>query len=150
MNSLIGCRALCPFCKEPCQLSAGEYEHYCGTFHRPQGISGWRYIDSNIIVHEECTTSILHKKNFIYEDNEYKYEDYRTVNDYFNSWKILGQDLIDSNYWQWVLCTFQKEFLKHYDILPNKKINRKWSHLTQNEIIDDIEKLYQNKYSLTS
>ena len=150
MTSLIGCRALCPFCKEPCQLSAGEHEHYCGTFHRPQGISGWRYIDSNIIVHEECTTSILHKKNFIYEDKEYKYEDYRTVNDYFNSWKILGQDLIDSNYWQWVLCTFQKEFLKHYNILPNKKINRKWSHLTQNEIIDDIEKLYQNKYSLTS
>ena len=36
-NSLIGCKALCPFCKEPCQLSAGEHEHYCGTFHRPQG-----------------------------------------------------------------------------------------------------------------
>ena len=146
VDSLIGCKALCPFCKEPCQLSAGEHEHYCGTFHRPQGISGWRYIDSNIIVHEECTTSILHKMRFIYEAENYEYEDYRTVNDYFNSWKIIGQDSIDSKYWQWVLCTFQEEFVNYYEILPNKNINEEWSHLTMEEIVDDIEKLYQKNY----
>ena len=145
-NSLIGCKALCPFCREPCQLSAGEHEHYCGTFHRPKGINGWRYIDSDIIVSEECTTSILQKMIFRYEGKMYKYEDYRTVNDYFNSWKILGQDSIDSKYWQWVLCTFQKEFVNYYKILPNKTIDERWSHLTKEEVIDDIENLYRESY----
>ena len=145
-NSLIGCKALCPFCKEPCQLSAGEHEHYCGTFHRPQGISGWRNHSSNIIVSQECTTNILEKRTFLYEAKSYKYEDYRTVNDYFNSWKILGQDSIDSKYWQWVLCTFQKEFVDYYKILPNKTIGKRWSHLTKEEVIDDIENLYHKNY----
>ena len=145
--SLIGCKALCPFCKEPCQLSAGEHEHYCGTFHRPQGISGWRGVHSNIIVMEECTTSILNKMKFRYNDKRYKYEDYRTVNDYFNSWIIFGQDIVDSNYWQWVLCTFEKKFVKHYNILPNKDIDINWSHLNEEEVVDDIERLYQNSFN---
>ena len=145
-DSLIGCKALCPFCKEPCQLSAGEHEHYCGTFHRPKGINGWRKSDSNKIVYRECTTCILQKRKFLYEAKSYNYEDYRTVNDYFNSWKILGQDSIDSKYWQWVLCTFQKEFVDYYKILPNKTIDERWSHLTKEEVIDDIENLYRESY----
>ena len=109
-------------------------------------ISGWRYIDSKIIVYRECTTDILEKRTFLYEAKSYKYEDYRTVNDYFNSWKVLGQDSIDSKYWQWVLCTFQKDFVNYYKILPNKTIDERWSHLTKEEIIDDIENLYRESY----
>ena len=143
-NTLVECKALCPFCREPCQLSAGEHEHYCGTFHRPQGISGWRYITSRQIAVEECTTDIRCKSEFIYKDVYYEYENYRSVNEYFNSWKILGEDSIDSKYWQWVLCTFHQDFVRHYDVLENDTINTKWSDLTEEEVIDDIEKHYQN------
>ena len=63
-NSLIECRSLCPFCREPCQLTAGEHEHYCSSFHRPNGISGWRYLCSKEICIEECTKNILLNRNF--------------------------------------------------------------------------------------
>ena len=143
MDYLIECKALCPFCREPCQLSAGEHEHYCGTFHRPEGISGWRYLVSKIICLQECTTNIRCNNTFIYEDKRYKFRDYRTVNGYFNSWRILEGDSIESKYWQWVLYTFHKEFVDHYGILPNDKIGE-WSNLTEEEVINDIERHYQN------
>ena len=144
IDSLIECKALCPFCSEPCQLSSGKHEHYCGTFHRPKGISGWHYLESNIICLDECTTSIGRNGLFRYKDKSYRYRDYRTVNEYFNSWKILGEDSIESKYWQWVLYTFHEEFVDHYAILPNDKIDEEWSDLTEEEVIDDIERHYQN------
>ncbi|KAI6657747.1 hypothetical protein LOD99_491 [Oopsacas minuta] len=110
-SSLVECRALCPFCKEPCQLSAGEHKHYCGTFHRPQGISGWHFINSRKIDVDECTTSIRCNHTFLFEEKLYNYPNYRTVNEYFKSWKILADDSIVSKYWQWVLYTFQKNLL---------------------------------------
>ena len=144
MNSLILCKALCPFCREPCQLSAGVHTHYCGTFHRPQGINGYTYIDSKMIVKEDCTSDVRSRMTFIYKEISYNYANYRTVDDYFNSWRILGEDSVDSKYWQWVLCTFQKEFVDYYESLPNTKIDKKWSHLTEEEIVNDIEKHYRN------
>ncbi|KAI6658963.1 Interferon-induced very large GTPase 1-like [Oopsacas minuta] len=143
-NTIIECRALCPFCREPCQLSAGEHEHYCGTFHRPQGISGWHYKESKQIALEECTKDVLYKNKFLYHKKSYNYSDYRTVNEYFNSWRILGEDSIEAKYWQWVLYTFHKEFVDHYGLVGNEEIDIGWVHLNEEEVIDDIERHYQN------
>ena len=143
-NTLVECKALCPFCHEPCQLSAGEHEHYCGTFHRPQGVSGAHYLKTDEIVIEECTRSILNDYQFLHDKKWYTYVNYRSVNEYFNSWRILGEDSIDSKYWQWVLCTFQREFVEFYEILANNSICIEWSDLTEEEVIDDLERHYQN------
>ena len=143
-NSLIECRSLCPFCREPCQLTAGEHEHYCGSFHRPKGINGWHRIDSEEITIEECTKSILLNHKFLYKNVLYNYSDYKTVDEIFKSWNILSQDSIESKYWQWVLHTFQKNFVDYHGVKQNDKINQNWSGLTAEEVIDDIEKHYQN------
>ena len=142
-NTLVECKALCPFCCEPCQLSAGEHEHYCGSFHRPQGVSGWHYDLSCEIAVEECTTDIRFQSKFIYKGEWYDYVNYRSVNEYFNSWKILGEDSIESKYWQWVLFRFHAEFVQYYEVVENDTI-KEWSDLTEEEVIDDIEKHYQN------
>ena len=140
-DNLLECKALCPFCHEPCQLAAGEHEHYCGTFHRPKGLSGWRYHQSQKISVKECTTSIQDKGSFYYKNILYKYEDYRTVNEEFNSWKILGDDATESKYWQWVLFTFEDEFLEHYEVVKNESIDR-WSNLTEAGVVKDLEAHY--------
>ena len=143
-NSLIECKSLCPFCREPCQLTAGEHEHYCSSFHRPIGISGWRRIYSEEITIEDCTKSILLNHKFLYKNVLYNYSDYKTVDENFKSWNILSQDLIEPKYWQWVLHTFQEDFVDYYGVKRNDEINQNWSDLTAEEAIDDIEKHYQN------
>ena len=143
-GSLVGCKALCPFCREPCQLSAGEHEHYCGSFHRPQGINGWHYVSSEKICIEGCAEDVLLKNSFIYDGITYNYTDYRTVNDNFSRWKILGEDYIDSKYWQWVLCTFHGQFVDFYKIERNDAIGNNWCYLSEEDVISDLEKHYQN------
>ena len=143
-DNILECEAQCPFCKELCHLAAGVHEHYCGTFHRPKGIRGWRDRFSEKISLKECTLSIRDGDFFLHNNIiKYCYKDYKSVNEKFNSWKILGEDSIDSKYWQWVLCRFEKEFLIHYTMVRNEGISR-WCHLTKDEVISDLDTHYRN------
>ena len=142
-NSILECEELCPFCNELCQLSCGDHEHYCGTFHRTKGVNGWRGRDDRKIYLYNCTRGIKCKWRFWYNDVQYDYVDYKSVNSRFNSWKILGEDDVDSKYWNWVLYHFEDEFVAHYDVLKNEHISQ-WNHLTEEEVVKDIDKHYRN------
>ena len=144
-DNLLECQTLCPFCKEPCQLAIGKHEHYCATFHRPSGLSGWRHIVTQKISAKECTTSIQDRDSFYYHDTKYEYVNYRTVNDEFKSWKILAEDALDSKYWQWVLYQFQDEFVDYYNIAKNEAVSV-WSDLTEEEVVKDLEAHYQSYF----
>ena len=142
IDNLIECKALCPFCSEPCQLAVGAHEHYCGNFHRPKGINGWRHRETNTISVKECTTIIQDKDNFYYNDVIYEYVNYRTVNETFKSWKIFGEDAMDSKYWQWVFYMFEDRFVEYYDVVKNSFVSR-WSNLTEEEVVNDLEDHYR-------
>ena len=141
-DNILECEVQCPFCKELCHLAAGTHEHYCGTFHRPQGIKGTRgYINQETSL-EECTSSIR-DKDFVWVENTWHcYTDYKLINEDYSSWKILGSDANESKYWQWVLYKFEEEFASHYDMVRNEGIS-KWSHLTKDEVIIDLEAHYR-------
>ena len=143
-DPLLECQALCPFCKELCQLAAGDHEHYCGTFHRPKGVTGWHHYNSREISVKDCASSIKKQGRFRYNDKLYNYVDYKNVNEHFNSWKILGSDYIDSKYWQWVLYHFKKRFLEYYDIVDNPDI-QPWRCLKEVEVISDLENHYKSE-----
>ena len=141
-DTILECEELCPFCNELCQLSCGDHEHYCGTFHRPQGINGWHGRHERKISVLSCTRSIKYKRNFYYHEVLYEYANYKTVNSRFNSWKILGEDALDSKYWNWVLYHFEDQFVAHYDILKNKYTSQ-WSDLTEEKVVKDLENHYR-------
>ena len=143
-DPFLECQALCPFCKELCQLNAGYHEHYCGTFHRPNGLNGWRDYYTKKIYLRNCTHSIKAQGQFIYQNIVYNYVDYKTVNGDFNSWKILGSDDTDSKYWQWVLYRFKNKFLEYYNIDDNSDIQA-WKYLKEKQIISDLENHYKSE-----
>ena len=142
-DSILECEELCPFCNELCQLSCGTHEHYCGSFHRPKGVKGWREIETQKITPNECTTSIKNQGRFWYHDVLYSYVNYRDVNSRFKSWKILANDALDSKYWRWVLCQFEDDFVKHYNVQKHPFISDNWSRFTEDEVIRDLESQYQ-------
>ena len=142
-DPILECEELCPFCNELCQLSCGTHEHYCGTFHRTKGVNGWRILSNQKIFLYNCTSGIKYKGKFYYHHVLYNYVDYKTVNSRFKSWKILGEDDLDSKYWNWVLYQFEDEFVAHYEILKNECTSQ-WSNLTEEEVIKDLENHYHN------
>ena len=142
-DTILECEQLCPFCNELCQLSCGTHDHYCGSFHRPQGVNGWRDREAQKITPIECTTGIKHKYRFWYHDVLYDYVNYRDVNSRFKSWNILANDALDSKYWRWVLCQFEDDFVKHYHVQKDPIISDYWSRFTEDEVIQDLESQYQ-------
>ena len=140
---ILECEELCPFCGELCQLSCGEHEHYCGTFHRPQGLSGWRHIETKQVALNECTTNIRYERTFYYDKVVYEFVNYKTVNSRFRSWRILGEDAIEAKYWRWVFCQFERKFLNYYQIEKNPDIDL-WGCLTEEEVIKDLEDHYRD------
>ena len=141
-DTILECEELCPFCSELCQLSCGDHKHYCGTFHRPKGINGWRGHNSRKISVHNCTNSIKYKRNFYYNEVSYEYVNYQTVNSRFESWIILGADALDSKYWNWVIYQFEDQFVAHYGILKNE-YTYLWCNLTEEEVIKDLENHYR-------
>ena len=141
--NLLECRALCPFCREPCQRGGTQHQHYCGSFHRPKGIGGCYHNMIKTLSIAECTSSVGSTKRFWYGNTSYAYADYRQVNDMFASWRILPDDAVESRYWQWVLFHFQEQFCGKYGYAANKEVTR-WSNLTEEDIVEDLERHYQN------
>ena len=141
-DTILECEELCPFCNELCQLSCGDHEHYCGSFHRPQGINEWRGCDDRKIYLYNCTSGVKYKVNFYYHEVLYEYANYKTVNSRFKSWKILGEDDVDSKYWNWVIYHFEDQFVAHYDILKNEYTSQS-SDLTKEKVIKDLENHYR-------
>ena len=142
-DSILECEELCPFCNELCQLSCGTHEHYCGSFHRPQGVNGWHDRETQKIYPIECTTGIKYKYRFWHHDVLYDYVNYRDVNSRFKSWNILANDALDSKYWRWVICQFEDDFVKHYNVLKDPFISDNWGRFTKDEVIQDLESQYQ-------
>ncbi|KAI6660024.1 Interferon-induced very large GTPase 1-like isoform X3 [Oopsacas minuta] len=141
-DNLLQCKSLCPFCAEPCLLSSVSHDHYCCSLHRPAGINGMPYKHSNKFVATECTLLLKMKSSFILGGITYKMEDYRTVNEYFSSWKILEKDAIDSKYWKWIFYKFCNQFMDHYHYEYNSEIEN-WSDLNKEEAISNLTSHYQ-------
>ena len=143
ISNLLECRALCPFCREPCQRGGTQHQHYCGSFHRPKGIGGCYHNTIRTLSIAECTSSVGSNKRFWYGKQSYAYADYRLVNDMFASWRILPDDAVESRYWQWVLFHFQDQFCSKYGYSANTEVSR-WSNLSEEDIVEDLERHYQN------
>ena len=140
---LIRCQSLCPFCREPCILSSMGHRHYCGSLHRPKGMAGYYHQNTFTFSIRECTQSMNTDDVVVYNNTSFKYTDYAQINPHFASWNILGEDAIDSKYWQWVFYTFRHEFVSHYNYQYNPQIEN-WSHLTVEEVCTDLDTHKEN------
>ena len=140
---LIRCQSLCPFCREPCILSSQGHRHYCGSLHRPKGLAGYYHQVSNTFSIRECTQSMNTDDVIVFDGKSYKYTEYRNINQNFASWNILGEDALESKYWQWVFYTFSQDFIKHYRYEYNNMIEN-WSYITQEDVFANLDMHNEN------
>lgn len=140
---MVRCQSLCPFCREPCILSSQGHKHYCGSLHRPKGLAGYYHQVSNTFSIRECTQSMNTDDVIVFNSVPYKYTEYRNINPDFASWNILGEDALESKYWQWVFYTFSREFIKHYNYRYNPVIEN-WSYITQEDVFANLDMHNEN------
>jgi hypothetical protein len=152
MTSVIGCIEACPFCGEICILGQPHDDSVAHQtpYHRPQGIKGYRWnkhFDStkiNKLVIETCPQDVAGNgrfKNSDTNDEWVNYKDYRTVNDYYRSWKISPDlSLESSSYWKWFMATYSSELADHYNA-KEPDIHSTWKSLTKEKEIEKLRKI---------
>ncbi|XP_046851638.1 interferon-induced very large GTPase 1-like isoform X2 [Xenia sp. Carnegie-2017] len=155
---LLGCQAVCPFCKALCDQTMeqsnlsddGEHvteihQQYSTKLHRPLGLAGHYNSETKILISDICTFLVAGDGTFQNIDTNWKphpYKDYQSVNDYYKSWKIPPDLSFEaSRYWQWFMVKFSKQLAKHYEA-KEAKIPSSWKSVAFSEAVKQLKEEY--------
>ena len=142
LESLVGCTAQCPFCKEQCDLlehHVNDADHRTEV-HRIDCLAGWRIRDTKVMTTDFCPALVCGEKFFYKPDGErHPYKDYRSV---YHNWSIPPDTTARSClYWKWFVSTHRLALAKEYNALP-PEVPPHWSQITWQEIKKDLESTY--------
>ena len=146
VDLMFGCDKCCPFCRALCDQTLKNHENqHSIRIHRPQGITGYRYEGSNILVAKICSTNVAGTSKFRnhHTSNEWHpYKNYQTVNDYYKSWSIAPDSSFEaSSYWKWFMATYASELAKHYQT-KTPDIPLAWKKISFEEAKNQIQEEY--------
>lgn len=151
-REIIGCSAICPFCKVPCDNHSGGITKgkHAATLHRPEGLGGhsWDTGTSssgkkqNTLICFDCKASVASQEYFRSDETNDKWHLYKKYFEIYPNWIIHGNSEPDVEiYWKWVLAQHNKAFAKHY--CKNEAIiPAEWKRYRIDDIRKDIEKHY--------
>ncbi|KAL1023845.1 hypothetical protein UPYG_G00047130 [Umbra pygmaea] len=138
-TSLFGCGEVCPFCKSPCEAGGKEHSKHFTSVHRPQGVSGISHKESNRLVSNICSSSVISDRLFKTSLTKGQYHPYKDYQKYYPEWNIAGDSSIEaSDYWKYVMATFNEIIAKDGDALP-AVIPEDWKALTTEDAIKSLK-----------
>jgi hypothetical protein len=137
LDLMFGCQECCPFCKGLCDQTVRNHAGGHSTrIHRPQGITGYKDINTRILENRICTTLVdgdWQFKNVYTSDQWHPFKEYQTVNEYYESWAIPpDQSFEASTYWKWFMATFSQELANYYGVKP-PEIPLAWKNISFEE-----------------
>ena len=141
---LVGCSARCPFCRVPCDAHSGgkTQGNHSAILHRPEGLSGFSYIDSNKLVTTVCSADVASQQKFRSWRTNFQWQFYRDYYKFYPHWTIHGEaDPSVEKYWKWVLANFNSDIARHYSQSPGD-IPQQWRNYSIEDIKQDIEDNY--------
>ncbi|XP_061119256.1 up-regulator of cell proliferation-like [Conger conger] len=142
-NRVFGCGKQCPFCKTPCEAGGKSHTEHFASIHRPQGIAGWRYRESRILLSNICSTNVVSEKQFRLTGTEAKYHPYKDYRSIYPDWLIQPDTSIQaSDYWKYIFSKFNKQFAEKYEAKP-AHIPPEWRHITQEQAMESLKESFQ-------
>ncbi|XP_064198067.1 up-regulator of cell proliferation-like [Anguilla rostrata] len=144
-NRVFGCGRQCPFCKTPCEAGGKGHTEHFASIHRPQGIGGYRYVDSGILMCEVCCTSVASERKFKSSKTKWEYHPYKDYQSIFPDWRIQPDTSIQaSDYWKYIFNRFNAQFAEVYKAKP-ADIPTLWRDITQDQAMKSLEESFQMK-----
>ncbi|XP_066170657.1 interferon-induced very large GTPase 1-like [Sylvia atricapilla] len=138
-----GCWEQCPFCGAVCTntMQGHDGDHQL-IFHRPQGVTGWKWIDTDHLSIDICSSLVASDCEFRYAGSPWiPYKTYRDAGPPVSTWNILPDSSMQA-YWKWFVSHFRTQL----EALYNKKfqgrgeIPEAWQRITKEEALSELEK----------
>ncbi|KAI5607891.1 interferon-induced very large GTPase 1-like, partial [Silurus asotus] len=142
---VFGCGMLCPFCKTPCEAGGKKHQHHHAAVHRPRGLVFCRALESNILSEEICTSSVGGNGVFQSHETDFQPHPFKDYKKYYPDWHIAPDMSIEaSDYWKYVLVTFNKQFAEMYEALPAVYPDA-WNKITKKQALISLKHMFNIK-----
>ncbi|XP_037395060.1 interferon-induced very large GTPase 1-like [Pygocentrus nattereri] len=116
---IFGCGKQCPFCKAPCEAGGKDHRQHHAAVHRPKGLGRYRYVSTNILCEEICTSSVHGNGSFKNHETDFQPHPYKDYHTYYPNWLIPPDRTIEaSDYWKYVLVKYNDKFAEEYIAKP--------------------------------
>ncbi|XP_060922269.1 up-regulator of cell proliferation-like [Limanda limanda] len=130
-TKVIGCGKQCPFCAMACVCGAGDHAVHEASLHRPQGLNRYRWINTQKLVTDICSSSVVSDNLFSCDATKGEWIPYKKYTDIFPDWKIPPDGSYQaSDYWKYVMATFNEEFAEEHGAKP-ADIPTTWKDITR-------------------
>ncbi|XP_055766459.1 interferon-induced very large GTPase 1-like [Salvelinus fontinalis] len=144
-TSLFGCGKQCPFCGGPCEAGGKEHAQHFTSIHRPQGVKGWRNLKTTVLWTNICSSDVISENKFRTSLTEGKFHPYKEYQTFYPDWIITGDPSIKaSNYWKYVMATFNETIAKDTHALP-ADIPEDWNALTSDDALKSLKEAFNVK-----
>ncbi|KAI7813904.1 putative interferon-induced very large GTPase 1-like [Triplophysa rosa] len=142
---VFGCGKQCPFCKSPCEVGGGAHTEHCASVHRPQGLGRYRYLHSEKLVTNICSTDVHSDVQFRCPETNYEYHPYKRYREIFPDWHIPTDPSIEaSDYWKYVMARFNTKFAESYNAL-SADIPSVWKMITKQQALTSVKESFSIK-----
>ncbi|XP_053565451.1 interferon-induced very large GTPase 1 [Bombina bombina] len=144
LDQLAGCWHQCPFCNAICTNTLSEHDgDHSVQFHRPNGLTGRYYKNTDQFVTDICTSLVAGNGSFcISHDSNVTVLDknYRTAGPPYSNWSITP-DSSSQKYWKWVVCRFQSDLENQHKMkfVGLGKIPELWKKISKEDVISELE-----------
>ncbi|XP_049340543.1 up-regulator of cell proliferation-like isoform X2 [Astyanax mexicanus] len=142
---VFGCGKQCPFCKVPCEAGGKDHKDHHAAVHRPQGLGSYRSFITNILGEEICTSSVHGNGHFLNDDTNYEFHPFKDYRTYYPDWLIPPDRTVEaSDYWKYVLVTYNEEFAEEYKAKPAVYPSA-WNNIDKAQALEGLKLAFRIK-----
>uniref|UniRef100_A0A671URR5 Si:dkey-85k7.12 n=1 Tax=Sparus aurata TaxID=8175 RepID=A0A671URR5_SPAAU len=145
VSQMIGCGKQCPFCKAPCEAGGREHTEHHTSIHRPQGLGRYKWDETEKLVTDVCSSSVVSDTRFRNADTKGEWHLYKQYTEIYPDWRIAPDASLEaSDYWKYVLAKFNEEFAEAYNAKP-ADIPSTWENITYKQAEESLKKTFNIK-----
>ena len=141
------CWVKCPFCAAVCTNTLADHspDKHSVPFHRPSGIKGWHFSETDQLVIDFCTTLVASDLSFYpHHDSKetFPYKEYPKAGGEYATWMITA-DESKMIYWKWFVCQFQQQLEDHYKLKFHSRgeIPNEWRTHSKEKVIKSLDEM---------
>ncbi|CAM5148366.1 unnamed protein product [Natator depressus] len=144
-KQVFGCGKQCPFCKVPCEAGGSDHKEHFASVHRPQGLCGYRYLDTQKLVYDICSSEVVSENSFRNSDTKGKRHPYKDYRIYYPDWRIQPDPSIEaSDYWKFIFQKFNHQLANSYNANP-ADLPRDWGKITETRAQEGLKEVFNMK-----
>uniref|UniRef100_A0A3P8TTS5 Si:dkey-85k7.12 n=1 Tax=Amphiprion percula TaxID=161767 RepID=A0A3P8TTS5_AMPPE len=142
---VIGCGKQCPFCKVPCDAGGNKHTQHFASLHRPDGLGRWRWTSTKKLTTDICSSSVVSDGKFCCNATNNEYHSYKGYKEIYPDWNICPDVSLEaSDYWKYVMKTYNEEFAKAYGAEP-ADIPETWKQITDQQALASLKESFSIK-----